>query len=55
MEQIKEALEVAVDTQKEINLRTENESNQILIKSLGQILHTLQNQIKSLDANTATQ
>jgi hypothetical protein len=52
MEQFKEALEVAVNTQKELTLRSQPEGNRILIKSLGQILTTLQTKLKIIDADT---
>lgn len=52
MEQFEEALEVAVNTQKELSLREQPESNKILIKSLGQILTTLQSHLKIIDAET---
>jgi hypothetical protein len=52
MEQFKEALEVAVNTQQELSLRSQPESNRVLIKSLGQILTTLQNQLQIIDADT---
>jgi len=52
MEQFKEALEVAVNTQKELTLRSQPEGNRILIKSLGQILTTLQTKLEIIDADT---
>ena len=52
MEQFKEALEVAVNTQAELTLREQPESNRVLIKSLGQILHTLQDKLELIDAST---
>jgi hypothetical protein len=55
MPEIKEALEVAINTQKELTLRSQPESNRVLIKALGQILNTLQTKIESLDGTTTTQ
>jgi hypothetical protein len=52
MTQFKEALEVAINTQQELTLRSQPESNRILIKSLGQILNTLKENLKQLDGNT---
>ena len=52
MEKFKEALEVAVNTQQELSLRSQPESNRVLIKSLGQILTTLQNQLQIIDGET---
>jgi hypothetical protein len=52
MEQFEEAVDVALNTQQELTLRSQPESNRILIKSLGQILTTLKNQLKTLNADT---
>tara|TARA_Y100000361_G_C11140480_1_gene334748 strand:- start:146 stop:322 length:177 start_codon:yes stop_codon:yes gene_type:complete len=52
MTQFKEALEVAINTQQELTLRSQPEANRILIKSLGQILNTLKENLKQLDGNT---
>ena len=48
----KEAIEVAVNTQKELSLRSQPESNRILIKSLGQILSAIQSKLARIDGNT---
>ncbi len=55
MPEIKEALEVALNTQKELTLREQPESNRILIKSLGQILNTLKDKLETIDGTAATQ
>jgi|TARA_R100000482_G_C5100353_1_gene135318 hypothetical protein len=52
MEQFEEAVNVALNTQQELTLRSQPESNRILIKSLGQILTTLKNQLETLNADT---
>jgi len=52
MEQFEEAVDVALNTQQELTLRSQPESNRILIKSLGQILTTLKNQLETLNADT---
>jgi hypothetical protein len=55
MPEIKEALEVALNTQKELTLREQPESNRILIKSLGQILTTLRDKLETIDGTATTQ
>ena len=45
MPEIKEALQIAINTQEELTLREQTESNIILIKALGQILNSLKNKI----------
>jgi hypothetical protein len=55
MTEIKEALQLAVNTQQELTLREQPESNRILIKALGQILHSLQNKLETFNADTTTQ
>ncbi len=52
MEQLEEAVNVALNTQQELTLRSQPESNRILIKSLGQILTTLKNLLETLNADT---
>ena len=52
MTQIQEAIEVAVNTQKELTLREQPEANRVLIKALGQILTSVQSQLKTIDADT---
>lgn len=52
MEQFEEAVDVALNTQQELTLRSQPESNRILIKSLGQILTTLKNLLETLNADT---
>ena len=52
MEQFEEALDVALNTQKELTLRSQPESNRILIKSLGQILTTLKSQLNIINGDT---
>jgi len=55
MPEIKEALEVALNTQQELTLREQPESNRILIKSLGQILTTLRDKLETIDGTATTQ
>jgi hypothetical protein len=52
MTQLKEAIEVAVNTQKELTLREQPESNRVLIKALGQILTSVQSHLRTIDADT---
>jgi hypothetical protein len=52
MTEIKEAIEVAVNTQKELSLRSQPESNRVLIKALGQILSALQSKVATIDGDT---
>ena len=52
MVQLEEAVDVALNTQQELTLRSQPESNRILIKSLGQILTTLKTQLETLNADT---
>lgn len=46
MPEIKEALQIAINTQEELTLREQPESNRVLIKALGQILNALKNKIE---------
>ena len=52
MEKLAEAVDVALNTQQELTLRSQPETNRILIKSLGQILTTLKTQLETLNADT---
>lgn len=52
MTQLQEAIEVAVNTQKELTLREQPESNRVLIKALGQILTSVQSHLRTIDADT---
>lgn len=50
--EFKEALEVAIDTHSNIEFKGKEEADQILFKSLGQILHTLQSKLKIINGST---
>lgn len=55
MKEIKEAIEVASDTQSKLSLRSLPESDRILIRFLGQVLTSLQTKVAELDNASTTQ
>tara|TARA_R100001163_G_scaffold8430_1_gene8330 strand:+ start:545 stop:751 length:207 start_codon:yes stop_codon:yes gene_type:complete len=52
MEQFEEALDLAINTQQELTIREQPQSNRILIKALGQILTTLKTKLELIDGST---
>ena len=55
MTEIKEAIEVATNTQQQLSQRSLPESDKILIKFLGQVLTSLQTKVAELDNASTTQ
>jgi succinate dehydrogenase flavin-adding protein (antitoxin of CptAB toxin-antitoxin module) len=55
MTEIKEAIEVATNTQQKLSQRGLPESDKILIKFLGQVLTSLQTKVAELDNASTTQ
>jgi len=55
MTEIKEAIEVATNTQQQLSQRGLPESDKILIKFLGQVLTSLQTKVAELDNASTTQ